>query len=265
MRLVRAHAKWVLGSALGTLAFIGLVLSACTTLDRTTLILPEIEGAHFVGDASCVNCHTNTVRQFAMNPHAHLDHPDPKFADMGGCESCHGPGSKHVQVGGGRGRFIHSGKDEQLCFNCHQDTHSEFRLPHHHPVIEDKMSCSQCHDPHGPDIMKPAGGMAFARLNQQCATCHREQSRQFVFEHEALRDGCIVCHQPHGAVNRALLTERDSNLCLKCHAQEQGIGNPGDFYIGKENHRNHLRRGGCWTAGCHTAVHGSNVSPDLRY
>jgi hypothetical protein len=26
-----------------------------------------------------------------------------------------------------------------------------------------------------------------------------------------------------------------------------------------------LRIGTCWTAGCHTAIHGSNVDPRLRY
>jgi DmsE family decaheme c-type cytochrome len=137
-------------------------------------------------------------------------------------------------------------------------------LPQHHPIIENRMNCVDCHDPHGHDIFKPARGatLAMARQNETCANCHREQTRPFVFEHEALREGCVVCHQPHGSINRALLTERDNNLCLKCHAQVQ---TGADIMIGKENHAGKLGRGSCWASGCHSAVHGSNVSPKLRF
>jgi hypothetical protein len=30
-------------------------------------------------------------------------------------------------------------------------------------------------------------------------------------------------------------------------------------------HAARLRQGGCWSAGCHTAVHGSNVHPRMLY
>jgi predicted CXXCH cytochrome family protein len=111
--------------------------------------------------------------------------------------------------------------------------------------------------------MKPARGLAMARLNESCAECHREQTKPHVFEHEAMRDGCMTCHQPHGSVNPKMLAERDNNLCLKCHAQTQST--TGEIYIGKEPHGANLALGGCWSAGCHTAVHGSNVNPHLRY
>jgi predicted CXXCH cytochrome family protein len=126
------------------------------------------------------------------------------------------------------------------------------------------MNCAQCHDPHGLDIFKPSGGLAMARLNQNCSQCHREQTRPYVFEHEALREGCTVCHSPHGSVNRKLLVESDSNLCLKCHAQVQH-SSTGEIYIGLTPHSAHIRQGACWTSGCHTAVHGSNVHPRMLY
>ena len=50
------------------------------------------------------------------------------------------------------------------------------------------MNCIQCHDPHGMDIMKPAGGLALSRGNETCAQCHREEARPMVFEHPALRE-----------------------------------------------------------------------------
>jgi predicted CXXCH cytochrome family protein len=105
-----------------------------------------------------------------------------------------------------------------------------------------------------------------ARLNEGCAQCHREQTRPFVFEHEALREGCTVCHQPHGSVNPKMLVERDNNLCLKCHAQIAGAGvAPGELYIGKMEHSALLRMGNCWTSGCHISVHGSNFDPFMTF
>jgi hypothetical protein len=50
---------------------------------------------------------------------------------------------------------------------------------------------------------------------------------------------------------------------LKCHAQVQA--NPGMIQIGKINHTGFLSRATCWTAGCHAAVHGSNIHPKLTY
>jgi predicted CXXCH cytochrome family protein len=239
-------------------------LVSCSTVERAIVAPPEIEGAHFVGNAACVDCHANYTRVFAASPHARLHVETALMPGNSGCESCHGAGSKHVAVGGGRGKFIvNPGRDPQACFTCHLEVHAEFNLPQHHPVREGHMNCVQCHDPHGFDIMKPArGGLAMSRLNEQCASCHREQSRRVVFEHEALHEGCTTCHQPHGSINRKLLVQPDPNLCLRCHAQNQRGGR---LFIGDDDHTDKVRRATCWASTCHTAVHGSNIDRLLRY
>jgi len=188
------------------------------------------------------------------------------MAGESGCESCHGAGSKHIEGGGGRKFIINPGKDSSVCFNCHLEVHAEFKLSHHHPVIENRINCVNCHDPHGTDIMKPVTGLAMARLNESCAGCHRDQTRRYVFEHEAMREGCTACHSPHGSVNDKLLNQRDVNLCLRCHAQVQGPAvPPGMVFIGAVNHTDFMRRATCWASGCHSALHGSNVDPKLRF
>jgi predicted CXXCH cytochrome family protein len=143
---------------------------------------------------------------------------------------------------------------------------SNYMVPAHHPVTEGRMNCAQCHDPHGEDILKPAGGLAMARRNEDCAQCHREQTRPFVFEHPALREGCTACHNPHGSINRMMLTQSDNNLCFRCHTQMPGPGvPPGEIFIGKSPHASYLQVGTCWSAGCHTAVHGSDINPIFLY
>jgi len=249
-----------------------LLVNSCSTLDRSAVVPLHIEGATFVGNQSCLDCHANITRVFQASPHARLHLVGGQMPGQTGCESCHGPGSKHIAVGGRGGRekfIINPGKKPEACFQCHQDVQAEFHLPEHHPVIEGRMNCVQCHDPHGQDIMKPKGGLAIARANESCAQCHREQTKPFMFEHAAMREGCVSCHNPHGSINPKMLTVRDSNLCLRCHAQVQrpatDLGGNRVIFIGNKDHTPFLRYGTCWTAGCHSAVHGSNVQPYYLY
>jgi hypothetical protein len=63
-----------------------------------------------------------------------------------------------------------------------------------------------------------------------------------------------------------MLTERDANLCLKCHAQNpSGSPPPRTIFIGNVNHTAFLAQGVCFSAGCHTGIHGSNINSHLRY
>jgi predicted CXXCH cytochrome family protein len=242
-----------------------LFLISCSTTPTAVTVPLEIPGAHFVGNHACLDCHANIVRQFPASPHARLHFENEAATGETGCESCHGPGSKHVATG--RAEFIINPRNNpSACFQCHLDVQAEFNLPQHHQVVEGRLTCVQCHDPHGGDILKPRGGLAMGRQDESCAQCHREQTRPFIFQHEALREGCATCHNPHGSINQKMLVASDPNLCLRCHAQVQGPGVPGgSIYIGNFDHTQFLQIGTCWTAGCHTAIHGSNVDPRLRY
>jgi predicted CXXCH cytochrome family protein len=251
--------------ALGAAGGVAVCLISCSTTPDAVVVPLEIPGAHFVGNRACLDCHAGIVRKFPASPHARVHFENAVRVGDTGCESCHGPGSKHIEAGGAK-FIINPGPDPSSCFQCHLDVHAEFSLPQHHQVIEGRLSCVQCHDPHGGDILKPKGGLAMARHDESCAQCHRDQTRPFVFEHEALREGCTTCHNPHGSINQKMLVASDPNLCLRCHAQVQGPSVPnGSLYIGNTDHTRLLQIGTCWTAGCHTAIHGSNVDPRLRY
>jgi predicted CXXCH cytochrome family protein len=236
------------------------VMISCATMTGTTFAPPGIPGAEFTGSESCAECHAELVRDFKTASHARLKAPGEHALNVG-CESCHGPGSVHQQSGGARNTIINPGKSPEACFQCHLEVASRFRLPNHHPVLEGKMSCADCHDSHkGPAII--GGGTALSTEQDTCGKCHIAQRGPFVFEHEAIREGCTTCHQPHGTINARMLIERSASLCLKCHFQQQtSVG----IFIGGQEHSTRLTRGTCWSVGCHEAVHGSQIGSSLRF
>ena len=255
IRDARGNLMWIAGGG----ASAALILISCGTTGRTMMAPPSIPGATFVGTEECSQCHEKLVRDFKTADHAKLQAKGENAKDMG-CESCHGPGSKHVESGGATGTILNPSKSPDTCFQCHLDTKAQFSLPFAHQVLNGKMSCSDCHDPHKGSAHK-GGGTSLAGKNETCIECHTAQAGPFAFEHEATREGCIVCHSPHGSTNQKMLTERNATLCIKCHFQ-------GDASFGGSSAHSSASRlgvGTCWSVGCHETVHGSNVSPGLRY
>ena len=260
---------------------VGLLLLAisCGTLSHQAVVLPDVPGAKYVGSADCEQCHDEIYRSFKTADHARLIAKGKNGLDAG-CESCHGPCSLHEDSGGdvkppysftaGRpqaqslsGRFpAQSARAiETVCYTCHMDVRGQFNLPNHHPVPEGRMTCIQCHPPH-KGIAMAGGSTQLLSQEENCTQCHASQQGVYVFEHEAMHEGCTACHVPHGSVNAKLLTERNSTLCLKCHFQQIKSG---AVLIGGVDHSSRLSQGTCWSAGCHEAVHGSRVSPSLRF
>jgi len=260
-----------------------LVAISCGTVNRAVVQLPNVPGASYVGSEQCDMCHDDIYKDFVTADHARLMAQGTNALDAG-CESCHGPCSTHAESGGdvkppytftsGRAETSSYGarlaierarSEETVCYQCHGDVRAQFQLPFHHPVPEGHMTCTDCHNPHKGSIFL-GGGTSQLSENEMCLRCHPAERGPFVFEHEAMREGCVTCHNPHGSINAKLLKVRDANLCLRCHFQQ--VSN-GQILIGGSVHEspsiNRLGEGTCWTAGCHEGVHGSQVSPSLRF
>jgi predicted CXXCH cytochrome family protein len=274
------RSQWLRGAV--AVAAAGLLLVAaisCSSISHRAVALPDVPGAHYVGSADCEQCHDEIYKNFKTADHARLIARGKNGLDAG-CESCHGPASLHEDSGGdvkppysftaGRpqpaalsGRFpVETARAvENTCFKCHMDVRGQFNLPSHHPVPEGRMSCVLCHPPH-KGIAFAGGSTRLLSQEENCLQCHPAQQGPFVFEHAAMREGCTTCHSAHGSVNAKLLTERNANLCLKCHSQQNKNG---AILIGGVDHGGRLTQGTCWSAGCHEAVHGSRVSPSLRF
>lgn len=215
-------------------------------------LLPDsMKGATFVGTETCATCHEKQHEEFKLSTHSRIAVEGETEGVAQGCEMCHGPGSIHAENGGGRGTMINPRKTPEICFTCHMDKKMEFKLPYRHPVLEGHMSCADCHNLHGVDA-RPWTATSMDDANEVCFKCHKDKRGPFTWEHQALRDGCTSCHKVHGSITDKMLVARDANLCLRCHVQTNFPKLGSDY-----SHATYLPRGTCWSAGCHTAVHGS--------
>jgi len=110
------------------------------------------------------------------------------------------------------------------CLRCHQTERGQMSLPYHHPLREGKMSCADCHDPHGGAA---GNNLRMANTNQLCLSCHAQYRGPFAYQHPPVTENCMNCHTAHGSPNTNLLTVSEPALCLQCHAgHHNGAGLP---------------------------------------
>ena len=69
-------------------------------------------------------------------------------------------------------RLAMSVQEPEACYKCHQKIFAQNHLPSHHPIMEGKMVCSDCHDPHG-QLEK---NLKAETINQLCYKCHAEKT-----------------------------------------------------------------------------------------
>jgi DmsE family decaheme c-type cytochrome len=151
------------------------------------------------GAENCLACHkTGHTLDWELSEHASSDVA---------CLSCH-------QIHGSGQPALLAAKQEELCFGCHADMKSKFRLPSHHPLKEGFMACTSCHDVHGDRFQVIADGET---NRDACLACHNEHAGPFIFEHSPVMEDCSICHDPHGTVANNLLHQNEPFLCLQCH------------------------------------------------
>src|SRR3989338_3263730 len=97
------------------------------TAEPTAAPSTEPTIADYVGTESCAACHQKEFKEFQQSTHARIAIPGEDVKAQG-CEMCHGPGSLHVDAGGGKGvgGIINPRKDPSTCFECHLDKKAEF-------------------------------------------------------------------------------------------------------------------------------------------
>lgn len=197
-------------------------------------------------NSACLSCHQSSPELALWKSGAHAEN------DVS-CASCH---------------TIHEDdkpavKEPETCFSCHRDIKFDSNKRSHHPIIEDKVSCSDCHNPHGSFSESQ---LRADSTNELCYSCHAEKRGPFLWEHPPVEENCLTCHTSHGSRHNNLLTSRVPNLCQDCHDWSR---HPGSAYDATNNFSgsggNRFIARSC--LNCHTTIHGSNApqNPDSGY
>jgi DmsE family decaheme c-type cytochrome len=200
-----------------------------------------------VRNEACLSCHQKDSRRSHWMGSTH------QSRDVA-CSSCH-------QVHAAKDRVRDKLTQPEVCFTCHKEQRAQVNRPSHHPILEGKVACSDCHNPHGsvgPKLMKRDS------VNETCYTCHMEKRGPFVRNHEPVAEDCANCHNPHGTTADSLLKSRPPFLCQQCHSGHgtpglagiANIANPSNTSSGVKANRNITQARGC--VNCHTEIHGSN-------
>lgn len=190
--------------------------------------------------AVCLNCHEEASHLTFWDMGQHKQH------DVA-CVSCH---SVHAQS-----PEVHQ---PETCFGCHRRIRLLANKVSHHPVIEGKVQCSDCHNPHGA---LGHGMIKEDNVNQLCYRCHAEKRGPFIWEHPPVEENCAICHNPHGSRHENLIVEKIPNLCQDCHDFSRHPGTPYDNKTGFLGSGPTNRFFGRSCVNCHGMIHGS-VAPE---
>jgi len=181
----------------------------CHTKNATFNLHNWMAGAHSINDVSCFDCH---------NLHA------------------------------GPVLITEPQETKDMCLRCHQQQQAEFSLPSTHPVLEKKLFCTDCHNPHGTVT---EGLLVEDTVKETCTRCHGEKEGPFVFEHADMNEDCTFCHNSHGSVNNNLLTVSEPFLCLQCHGGHRTSSSVSTLDS----------KGAYYTrcTDCHSQIHGTDL------
>ena len=208
---------------------------------------------------ACLTCHKGGLR-------LHWDGSQHQSRDVP-CASCHSVHVKHDPV-------LDKTSQPEVCYTCHKTQRAQTHRFSTHPIDAGKMSCSDCHNPHGTTGPKL---LTKNSVNDTCYTCHAEKRGPFLWEHQPVQDDCTNCHTPHGSTNPTLLKARVPWLCQECHSGDHGAqinsganlqnGNVtttmGTAPLGSAGAR--IQVGGRACLNCHILVHGSNHPAGTKF
>jgi DmsE family decaheme c-type cytochrome len=189
-------------------------------------VAPSPKGAaQYVGVDTCKTCHEDLYKKnFEATPHFKTT-----LQDGHGCESCHGPGSEHVEGGGDVTKIISfknlsTQEASARCLSCHGEKHQQrhFSSSSH---ASSAVGCLDCHSPHHA---KEPEHLLVQSQPALCYGCHTAAKADFGKPyHHRVNEGlvqCSDCHNTHGTttLRQVRTLPNGDQVCFKCHADKQG-------------------------------------------
>lgn len=199
----------------------------------------------------CLQCHERGMRMFWRG--------SPHESRGITCVTCHqvmkpsGPPSRFVEPLSENRNFVRTTRME-VCFQCHQLRRAQLQRSSHMPFREGKVTCTNCHNPHGTPNPKL---LLESTPNENCYRCHAERRGPFLWEHPPVAENCLNCHEAHGSSNPQLLKARTPRLCQRCHVETRHPTTPqlasARFVFNRS------------CTNCHSQIHGSNHPSGVRF
>ena len=161
--------------------------------------------------ASCASCHTVGYNKEKKS-----------WAELGiGCESCHGPGSAHVE-GGGDKTQISKSVDNKVCATCHGGQAEQIETMGHSDIFMKALGTVDKPNKENWDRYAKSG----------CIRCHSatyilapadkkpnvEEFKTGTLKDDRISITCAVCHDPHKDTgHEAQLRKDKQETCTQCH------------------------------------------------
>jgi len=187
----------------------------------------------------CLACHDKDKRHWAGSSHDAMDVS---------CVSCHKVHENDHE------KMLSKASVDETCLSCHTEQRAFTLKRSAHPLRDmsrgdgqGKMSCVDCHDPHGTQSESLISANS---VNDKCYECHQEFLAPVLWEHSAVKESCLNCHNPHGSNHEMMLVAKEPRLCQQCHEQgrhQTVAGEENSFFVTNR---------GC--SNCHAQIHGSN-------
>ena len=196
---------------------------------RSTAVTAQASAqAGYVGSDTCIACHEDQQHGYDNGPHGKAANPRSPAARQG-CESCHGPGEKHIDDPSDDTTLRKFAKMaprdvSETCLSCHaRSSHAAWQGSPHDTR---NLSCVTCHSVHEP--ASPTAHLKTSTEVELCATCHRVQALKIKrVSHMPVQEGkmqCSSCHNPHGSTNVKQLRVGNwiNESCVSCHTEKRG-------------------------------------------
>src|SRR5947209_8815060 len=165
------HLPLPLLTAAGPIVFVAFAVPGAATPQQSRPPQPASGAPTYVGSEMCASCHSDVAENLARTPHG-----KGVFAGLSvhGCETCHGPGSKHVEnpdIVENRPLItrLSARQQSETCQGCHKGSAQFFW---HGSVHESRgLSCVSCHSIHG--FKSEKAQLKAVSTVETCVSCHK--------------------------------------------------------------------------------------------
>lgn len=149
----------------------------------------------YIGAAACASCHERQARWLRGSVH---EKAPAKAGEEPGCETCHGPGSRHMEAPAVdtiiNFRTEESALRSGRCLRCHEGVQTGRHT-------RDKVACNDCHARANSEAFHGlrAGKAATPIQARTCRRCHERLSGSHDLKQSRYGE-CLSCHRGiHGA------------------------------------------------------------------